>query len=175
MQGTRGTAAITPCGAESLKPVELAASDRRWRLLLLGLGVAAADQCAKFFALRALSNGPLRLLGSFVQLRLTWNAGGAFSLFAGATPALTVFAIAAALGVFVAGARASDGWMVTALGLVLGGAMGNLTDRIVRPPGPLRGHVVDYIDIGRWPVFNLADAAITVGVVILIVRMSRRP
>lgn len=129
----------------------------------------------KFVALRALDDGPVQLIGSAVQLRLTWNSGGAFSLLAGATPVLTVFAVVVALVVFVVGARSGDAWITTALGLVLGGAMGNLTDRLVRSPGPLRGHVVDYVDVGGWPVFNLADMAITGGVVLLVIRMSRQP
>ena len=61
----------------------------------------------------------------------------------------------------------SVGWAI-GLGLVLGGALGNLTDRIFREPGPLRGHVVDFISVGWWPVFNLADSAVVCGAVLLV-------
>jgi signal peptidase II len=66
--------------------------------------------------------------------------------------------------------RARDAWTIAALTLVLGGALGNLSDRFFRSPGVLRGHVVDFVRVGWWPVFNVADSCVTIGAVILIVR-----
>src|SRR5581483_10915233 len=111
---------------------------------------------------------PVRLIPHVLTLTLTRNAGAAFSIGTGAT---VVFS-AVAIGVVVVIARAartmaSRGWAV-ALGLLLGGALGNLTDRVFRAPGPLRGHVVDWIELPHWPVFNLADSAIVVGGVLAV-------
>jgi len=96
------------------------------------------------------------------------NPGAAFSIAGGATVLFTlVAAVVVAVIVRTATRLTSTPWAV-ALGLLLGGALGNLTDRLLRDPGPLRGHVVDFVDLqwhGRsvWPVFNLADSAIVVG------------
>ena len=70
---------------------------------------------------------------------------------------------------------ATDRWMLVGLVLVLGGALGNLGDRLARSPGFLRGHVVDFIAVGWWPVFNFADSCVTVGAIVLIVRTLFAP
>jgi signal peptidase II len=114
---------------------------------------------------------PVRLLGGLIYLDQTRNSGAAFSVGTGATLGLTVVALAVvALIVRTAGRMRSAGWAV-ALGLVLGGAVGNLVDRVFRDPGLGRGHVVDWISVfgpyGRhWPIFNLADSAIVCGAVL---------
>ncbi|MFN2518591.1 MAG: signal peptidase II [Jatrophihabitantaceae bacterium] len=111
------------------------------------------------------------LLGGAIYLRETRNSGAAFSLGTGATVVLTLVALAVvALILRTAGRMRSTGWAV-ALGLILGGALGNLVDRIFRTPGVGRGHVVDWIslfsDDGHiWPIFNLADSAIVCGAVL---------
>ena len=101
------------------------------------------------------------MLGSLLQLDYIRNPGAAFSLGAGGyTVAFTVIAAAVIVAILrMARTLASRCWAV-ALGLLLGGALGNLTDRIARGPGPLRGWVVDFIQLPHWPVFNLADSAI---------------
>jgi signal peptidase II len=71
--------------------------------------------------------------------------------------------------------RAQDTWMIVALTLILGGALGNFVDRLARSPGVFRGHVVDFVRVGWWPVFNFADSCITVGAVVLIVRTLFAP
>jgi signal peptidase II len=112
----------------------------------------------------------VRLLGGAIYLLQTRNAGAAFSVGTGATVLLTVVALVVIVVIVRAARRMrSIGWAV-ALGLILGGALGNLTDRLLRSPGPGRGHVVDWIslfsDDGHiWPVFNLADSAICCGAV----------
>jgi signal peptidase II len=121
---------------------------------------------------------PIRLLGGAIYLVETRNSGAAFSVGTGATVVLT--AVALAVVVFIlrtAGRMRSAGWAV-ALGLVLGGAVGNLADRIFRAPGIGRGHVVDWIslfsDDGHvWPIFNVADSAIVCGAVLAAVLALR--
>lgn len=119
---------------------------------------------------RTLSDrGPVRLLGGLVNLVQARNTGAAFSIAQGQTVVLSLVA----LGVVAAIARTarrlgSSAWAVC-LGLILGGAVGNLIDRIFRAPGPLRGAVVDWIDLRVWPVFNLADSALVIGVCLAVV------
>lgn len=113
----------------------------------------------------------VRLLGGAVYLDQTRNSGAAFSLGTGFTVILTVVAVAVvAVIVRTAGRMRSPGWAI-ALGLVLGGALGNLADRVFRAPGVMRGHVVDWIsafgpDGTHWPIFNLADSAIVCGAIL---------
>jgi len=114
---------------------------------------------------------PVRILGGAVYLIETRNSGAAFSVGTGATIALTIVA-AGVVAIILRAARRmrSTAWAVS-LGLILGGALGNLVDRLFRAPGPGRGHVVDWIslfaDDGHvWPVFNLADSAIVCGAVL---------
>lgn len=119
------------------------------------------DQVSKEWAVRALRDGmPRQVLGDWLQLRLTFNPGAAFSLGTGYTVVLTGIALAViVVCIRLAGRLGSAGW-AGALGLLLGGALGNVTDRIIRPPAPLRGHVVDFLELPHWPVFNVADSAI---------------
>jgi signal peptidase II len=133
-------------------------------LLAVAAVVLAADIASKAAAVASLAGRPpVRLLGGFLTLRVTRNSGAAFSI----GPSMTVLFTAIAVGVIIFILRASRRiasipWAVT-LGLLLGGAMGNLTDRLFRAPGPLRGFVVDWIQLPHWPVFNLADSAIVCG------------
>jgi signal peptidase II len=138
--------------------------------LLIGLAVCALDVTSKVLVVASLSGGrTVTLLGGLLTLQLHRNPGAAF----GIGPSFTVIYALIAVGVLAAILRASGrlrSWPWTiALGLVLGGAAGNLMDRLFRSPGPLRGFVVDWIKLPYFPeVFNLADSAITVGVVVLL-------
>jgi signal peptidase II len=120
----------------------------------------------------------VKLLGGAVYLVETRNSGAAFSLGTGATVILTLVALAVVAFILrTAGRMRSTGWAVS-LGLVLGGALGNLVDRLFREPGVGRGHVVDWIslfsDDGHvWPIFNLADSAIVCGAVLAAVLAIR--
>jgi signal peptidase II len=114
---------------------------------------------------------PVRILFGAIYIDQTRNSGAAFSVGTGATVALTVVAVAV-IAIILRTARRmrSSGWAV-ALGLVLGGALGNLIDRLFRTPGIGRGHVVDWISLfgpdgAHWPIFNLADSAIVCGAVL---------
>ncbi len=139
----------------------------------MAAAVVLVDQVTKIWAVAELSDGPVKLIGDTLQLRLTRNPGGAFSLLTGFTPLLALLA-AAMVVVIVRTTRNTDDRLVAyGLGLVLGGALGNLVDRVVRDPGFLSGHVVDFIRVGFWPTFNLADSAITVGVILIVLRSAR--
>jgi signal peptidase II len=136
--------------------------------------VVVLDQLTKIWAVAALSDGPVEVIGSLLQFRLTRNPGGAFSLLTGLTPVLAVLAVIMVVYIIRTTRRTSDVVMAYSLGLVLGGAVGNLVDRMVRSPGVLRGEVVDFIKVPNWPTFNVADCAITVGVILIAIRGWRQ-
>jgi signal peptidase II len=134
-------------------------------LVAVALLVYAADVISKVIVVATLTeNVPVRVVGSLLRLDYLRNPGAAFSLGAdGYTIVFTLIAAAVIVAILrMARTLASSRWAV-ALGLLLGGALGNLTDRIVRSPGPLRGWVVDFIQLPHWPVFNVADSAICCG------------
>ena len=135
----------------------------------VALFVLALDVVTKIVVVRTLAHhAPIRLLGGLLRLQLLRNSGAAFSIGASATIVFTL--IAAAVIVFIlrtARKLRSLPWAIT-LGLLLGGATGNLVDRIFRAPGPFQGHVVDWIELPHWPVFNLADSAIVCGGVLAV-------
>ena len=135
--------------------------------------IVAVDQLTKSWAVAALSDGPVHVIGETVELELTRNSGGAFSRFQGMTPVLAIGAIVVTIVLVRVLRKTTDTVLVVALTLVLGGALGNLTDRLVRAPGFLRGHVVDFVSVGWWPVFNVADSCVTIGALLLIVRSLR--
>jgi signal peptidase II len=132
--------------------------------------VVVLDQLTKIWAVAALSDGPVEVLGTLLQFRLTRNPGGAFSLLTGLTPVLALLAVGMVVYIVRTTRRTADIVMAYSLALVLGGAVGNLVDRMVRSPGVLRGEVVDFIKVPHWPTFNVADCAITVGVILIAIR-----
>ena len=143
---------------------------RRWGPFLLTAGLVVLDQLTKAWAVAALSDGPIRLIDDVLALRLVRNPGGAFSVFTGFTPFLAVLAAVLVVVIIRTTRRTSDRVMAFTLALILGGAVGNLIDRLIRSPGFLRGHVIDFIDLSFWPTFNLADSAITIGVIVVLLR-----
>lgn len=112
---------------------------------------------------------PVHIIGDAVTLRLVRNSGAAFSMASGYTWILTLIALAVVVVIIRFSSRLRSGWWVLGLGLVLGGAIGNIIDRIFRAPAPLRGHVVDFVSVGWWPVFNVADSAVVCGAILLVV------
>jgi signal peptidase II len=151
-------------------------------VLAVALLVLAADIVSKVIVVATLSGRdcmsgnvvpsppPIRLLGGFLTLCESRNPGAAFGI-GGASTTILFTAIAVGVIIFIvrtARQIRSLAWAV-ALGLLLGGASGNLTDRIFRAPAPFRGWVVDWIQLPHWPVFNLADSAITCGAVLMVV------
>jgi signal peptidase II len=143
------------------------------RLARVSIAVAlivGADQATKSLAVARWSDRPKSIVGTHVQLLVTRNSGSAFSRFQNLTPVLALGAIAVAVVLAHAARKATDNVTLCALVLLLGGALGNLTDRLVRAPSFLSGRVVDFVQVGWWPVFNLADSCVTVGAVLIIVR-----
>jgi signal peptidase II len=136
--------------------------------------VVAADQLTKYLVVRHLAGRPpLRVVGSFVELRYTTNSGGAFSLLTGAPLFFAVTAIVIVAGIVYASRRTRGVGLLVPLGLVLGGAVGNLADRLLRGGAPLQGEVVDFVKVGIWPVFNVADSCIVVGGLLLALLLGR--
>ena len=138
-------------------------------LVAVALFVLAADANTKAVEVAKLSgHAPIRLLGGLLQLQLLRNSGAAFSIGTSMTVVFTAIAVGVIIFILRTARRLrSLPWAIT-LGLLLGGAAGNLSDRLFRSPGPLRGDVVDWIQLPHWPVFNLADSAIVCGGVLAV-------
>ncbi len=157
--------------ANTADPTTASAPPQRLRtLLVLAAVVLGLDLLTKTIAVARLTPGdPVPIIGDFARLSLVRNPGAAFSMATGMTWLLTLVAAAVVVGVVRIGRTLrSLGWAI-GLGLVLGGALGNLMDRLFRAPGPLQGHVVDFVAVGWWPVFNVADSAIVCGAILLVV------
>ncbi|HTC69636.1 MAG TPA: signal peptidase II [Acidothermaceae bacterium] len=138
-------------------------------LFAVAVFVLAADVVSKVLVVAKLADHPpVRLLDGLLTLDYTRNAGAAFSIGTGATYVFGVVAIAVIVVILRTARRLfSTPWAVV-LGLLLGGATGNLVDRLLRSPGVLRGHVVDWIQLPHFAVFNLADSAISIGGVLAV-------
>ena len=150
--------------------------DRRPLGLFASVVVVAylLDLGSKVWALNALESGqPVQVVGDLFRLNLVFNPGAAFSLGTSATVYLSLFAMVAAVVVLVVARNLGDRLWAVGLGVLLGGILGNLTDRIFRDPGPLRGHVVDMFQLPNWPVFNVADMCINVAAVIIVIQAFR--
>ena len=141
---------------------------------LVGLGV---DQASKRAVLETLSPGqPVEIVGSLVRFNLIFNPGAAFSLGTSMTLALSIFAIVALLAcVFIALSKVRTLSQALAVGLMMAGISGNLHDRIFRAPGPLLGHVVDFIQLPHFAIFNVADMCITSAAFLIILLSLRNP
>jgi signal peptidase II len=138
----------------------------------LALAVAAAilvvDQLTKWWALNVLDDGPISIIGDFLVLRLVRNPGAAFNSLQGSGVLIAVLAIAIVLVLVRVSGSAEHRHEAVVFGLILGGAAGNLVDRIFRADGFLNGEVVDWVDLWLIPTFNVADASLTVGAAIAI-------
>ncbi|MEV0364794.1 signal peptidase II [Nocardia fusca] len=143
---------------------------QRLRLLLaVAATLFALDLVTKIIVVARIRPGePVSIIGDFVELALVRNPGAAFSMATGMTWLLTLIATAVVIGVLRIGRTLRSTLWAIGLGGVLGGALGNLMDRLFRAPGPLQGHVVDFVSIGWWPVFNVADSSIVCGAILLV-------
>jgi signal peptidase II len=141
---------------------------RRGAVILFGTAAGAflLDRVTKLWAERVLADHPIDVITGVLTLRFTTNSGGAFSLGQSAPWFFAAASVAVSALIVITAFRARSALASVALGLVLGGALGNLFDRVIRGPD-LRGHVVDFIDLHVWPVFNVADSAIVIGAILL--------
>ena len=147
---------------------------RRLVFVLVAVVAYAVDQVSKLLAVDRLEGRPdVRVVGDLLQLNLAYNPGAAFSTGTGLTPLITVVAIVAALAVLFYARRVGSATWAVALGLLLAGITGNLTDRLLREPGPMRGHVVDFLQLPNWPIFNIADICINVAAGLIILQAVR--
>lgn len=139
-----------------------------WTVLVVAAAWICLDQLTKAWAERELpGRGGVPLVGELLQLRLTYNSGAAFSMATGATWVLSLLAGGVVLFIVWQASRlGSRGW-AWALALLLGGAAGNLSDRLFRPPSPGQGHVVDFLQLPNFPIFNVADIGITSAAVLI--------
>jgi signal peptidase II len=161
-----------------------AGAGRRARFAALMYSTAAAlfvlDRVTKVLAEHTLPGHPRTLIPGVLQLQYTTNPGGAFGLFGGATWLFLVATIAVSAVILFASFNLPNRTLAIALGLVFGGAIGNLTDRVLNGSG-LSGRVVDFLAFARapdappvWPVFNMADSAIVVGAALIVLASLRR-
>jgi signal peptidase II len=166
MQAARGKALNTETVAEH--------KHRRVALLLIVAGfVYVADIVSKSVVVATISHRVIHLLDGLLTLRVLRNSGAAFSVGTSMTVVFTLIAAGVIIFILRTSRRLySAPWAVT-LGLLLGGATGNLTDRILRSPGVFSGEVVDWIQLPHWPVFNLADSAIVCGGVLAVLLAAR--
>lgn len=155
----------------------------RPRLIWVTIGVAvlviAIDQATKAWALATLKprilagEDPIEVLGPVLKLNYTENTGAAFGMGAGFTWIFAAIALVVAIVILRTARRIGSIWWAVALGGLLGGSLGNLVDRLTRPPGIGQGFVVDFFELPYWPIFNCADMAI-VGSAILMVILTLR-
>ncbi|MEI6867170.1 MAG: signal peptidase II [Actinomycetes bacterium] len=145
----------------------------RKRIALIAFTVFLLDDLSKVAAIHYLPDHSVRVIGSFLKLNLQFNSGAAFSIATSKTIWLSSVAWIAVAGILYFGRKVVEIRWATALGLVLGGILGNLSDRIFRPPGGLRGQVVDWIQLPHWPTFNLADTSIVIAAILMVYLSAR--
>ena len=151
-----------------LRPKELI---RRYLIAVgLAVSVVTVDLLTKRWASIELVDDPIEVIPGFLSLTYVENPGAAFSLLPGAGPLVGLAAIAVAIGVLWSLRKERPTLEVAAFGLIVGGAIGNLVDRIFRGDGFLDGKVIDWIDLWWIPTFNIADMAITIAVGLLLVQ-----
>jgi signal peptidase II len=184
VQTTRGTPLTysggDPGGGDSSGEIRGATGERvpaRRRIQLfaaVAIVVFLVDLGSKVVAVHTLSaDRPVSLLGGLLTLRMTRNPGAAFSFGTRYTVVLSVLAIGVAVAVVRLSSRLGSAVWAVALGLLLGGACGNLTDRLFRDPGPFRGRVIDFLELPNWPIFNAADSAIVLGACLIVLQSLR--
>jgi len=171
------SSASSPSGASSASSPSGASSAsslfaRLRGAILIAAVVVVVDQLTKHWAVNELRDRNIDLVGS-LRLNLAYNTGMAFSKGTGIGPVIGVVALLVVVGLLVTIGRASSPLYTPAVGLIIGGAVGNLVDRLFRSPGWFRGGVVDFIDVQWWPIFNVADICVTVGGALLLLSTLR--
>ena len=140
---------------------------------LIAFTIWLFDFATKTWALSNFSSDPQPVIGTLLQFTLLKNSGAAFSFASGFTLIFSLLAVAVVATIIrFAGRITSRGWL-TCAGLLLGGVLGNLTDRVFREPGFFLGHVIDWIQIPNWPIFNIADIAISTAALLAFIQTMR--
>jgi signal peptidase II len=143
-------------------------------VLLIAAGVVFLDQVTKAWAVANLMGKPAQeVLGQWLQWSYATNSGAAFSFGSGNAWAFTAIAASVIVVILYFTAKVTNRWWAIAMGLILGGGMGNFIDRLIREPGVGQGHVVDFIAVPNWPVFNVADMAVVGGALLAVVLSLR--
>ena len=146
---------------------------RAWGLTTAA-GVLLLDRLTKLWAQAVLPDSPITVIDGVLQLRYVTNPGAAFGLLPGAGSIIALVAVAVVIIILGVVRRVQDRAEATSLGLILGGALGNLFDRLFRGPGMLDGEVIDFIDFSFFPAFNVADMGITIGAAMIIILVLGR-
>ena len=150
-----------------------------WTLGLMAAGVVILDQLVKAWVVADLKpriesgEGPIVLLGGLLKFTYVENTGAAFSFGAGYTWIFSIVAVIVAVVILRTSRRLGSIWWAVALGGLLGGLLGNLTDRLIRPPSPGMGYVVDFIQLPNFAVFNIADMFITCSAALMVILALR--
>ncbi|MGH3357275.1 MAG: signal peptidase II [Nocardioidaceae bacterium] len=177
MQAARGTPLSTSRGHDTEDPRPGVPGRRRILLFLVVVALSyATDVITKIIAVARLEGPPVKtvtVIPNVLDLTLVRNSGAAFGIATGFTVILTMIAVGVCLVVLRMVTRLRDPLWTVALGLLLGGALGNLTDRFAREPGPMRGHVIDFFQLPHWPVFNIADCCVSIAAVMIAVQSFR--
>ena len=141
--------------------------------LLISAVIVLLDQISKAWALGVLADGHIIPVVWTMQFNLTYNRGMAFSRGTGIGPIIGVIGLVVVVLLLLSLRRADNALTRVATGLIIGGAVGNILDRLFRGSGWMRGAVVDFIDFQWWPVFNVADMAIMIGAATMMVAMLK--
>ncbi len=175
MQAARGTSVDSSESGPADHPRTVLTSRRSWAVFaVVAVVLYLIDQLSKRAAVEQLTDrDDVRVVGELLQLHLTRNPGAAFSLGTEFTVGLSCLAIAATIFVLAASRKVVDRVWAAGLGALLAGITGNLTDRMLREPGPFRGHVIDFLQLPNWPIFNVADIAINVGAGLILLQVFR--
>jgi signal peptidase II len=174
MQAARG-ASLNSSDPEATPRTGTPGQPRLWTTFaLVASTLYAIDVTTKIIAVERLSDrGTVEILGSWFGLHLTRNPGAAFSTGTSYTVLLSLLSIVASVLVLHFSRKLGSRWWAFGLGALLAGILGNLTDRIFRQPGPFRGHVIDFLQLPNWPIFNIADICINVAAGVIILQAVR--
>jgi len=162
---------VVPHAAHSGSRVTLVRASRM--SLLIAAVIVLLDQISKAWALRDLADGRIIHVIWTMQFNLTFNRGMAFSRGTGIGPIIGVIGLVVVVLLLLSLRRADNALTRVATGLIIGGAVGNILDRLFRGSGWMRGAVIDFIDFQWWPVFNVADMAIMIGAATMMVAMLK--
>jgi signal peptidase II len=156
-------------GVEDEVGQQRASASLLWLVVTVAGCIVVLDQLTKAWAVARLKGAPpIEIVGTWLQFTYGENTGAAFGIGTGFTWIFTAIAIVVAVVIIRTARRLGNMWWAIALGGLLGGAVGNLIDRLIRPPGPGQGYVVDFIALPNFPIFNIADMAITISAGLMI-------